>query len=177
MRREKQWAVWFVWQSEGFIPKQQIPCHLSTDLRSRGHDLADATTPSLLLTFRDGALHRVDRHLRLLAGYSVRAGGSGDEGKVARRKETNSWKIDFSGEKPATPLLDTINYPIHMKNLSTRKTHLAALFKCTTQVHGIEDNINSDFHDGASLDMFTSDEDVEIPSHSTYIEARGDRGC
>ncbi|XXG53227.1 hypothetical protein AAC387_Pa03g1356 [Persea americana] len=52
--------------------------------------------------------------------YSVRAGGSGDEGKVARRKETNSWKIDFSGEKPATPLLDTINYPIHMRNLSTR---------------------------------------------------------
>lgn len=52
--------------------------------------------------------------------YSVRAGGSGDEGKVTRRKETNSWKIDFSGEKPATPLLDTINYPIHMKNLSTR---------------------------------------------------------
>ncbi|XXG80680.1 hypothetical protein AAC387_Pa09g1491 [Persea americana] len=52
--------------------------------------------------------------------YSVRAGGSGDEGKVARRKETNSWKIDFSGERPATPLLDTINYPIHMKNLSTR---------------------------------------------------------
>ena len=30
------------------------------------------------------------------------------------------WKIDFtSGEKPATPLLDTVNYPIHMKNLST----------------------------------------------------------
>ena len=52
--------------------------------------------------------------------YSVRAGGSGDEGKVARRKETNSWKIDFSGEKPATPLLDTINYPIQLKNLSTR---------------------------------------------------------
>lgn len=52
--------------------------------------------------------------------YSVRAAGSGDEGKVARRKETNGWKIDFSGEKPATPLLDTINYPIHMKNLSTR---------------------------------------------------------
>ncbi|XXG69266.1 hypothetical protein AAC387_Pa06g2181 [Persea americana] len=52
--------------------------------------------------------------------YSVRAGGSGDEGKVVRRKETNSWKIDFSGEKPVTPLLDTINYPIHMKNLSTR---------------------------------------------------------
>nr|AZG04492.1 1-deoxy-D-xylulose-5-phosphate synthase 10 [Centranthera grandiflora] len=26
--------------------------------------------------------------------------------------------VDFSGEKPSTPILDTINYPIHMKNLS-----------------------------------------------------------
>ncbi|KAJ8624739.1 hypothetical protein MRB53_033269 [Persea americana] len=69
-----QWAVWFVWQSEGFIPKRQIPCHLSTDLRSRGHDLADATSPSLLLTFRDGALHRVDRHLFLLAGVGPHMG-------------------------------------------------------------------------------------------------------
>ncbi|GMI68719.1 CLOROPLASTOS ALTERADOS 1, 1-DEOXY-D-XYLULOSE 5-PHOSPHATE SYNTHASE [Hibiscus trionum] len=34
-------------------------------------------------------------------------------------KENDSWKIDFSGNKPPTPLLDTINYPLHMKNLST----------------------------------------------------------
>jgi hypothetical protein len=26
--------------------------------------------------------------------------------------------VDFSGEKPETPLLDTVNYPVHMKNLS-----------------------------------------------------------
>ncbi|THG12866.1 hypothetical protein TEA_007935 [Camellia sinensis var. sinensis] len=26
--------------------------------------------------------------------------------------------LNFSGEKPSTPILDTINYPIHMKNLS-----------------------------------------------------------
>lgn len=26
--------------------------------------------------------------------------------------------LNFSGEKPFTPILDTINYPIHMKNLS-----------------------------------------------------------
>ncbi|KHG25453.1 putative 1-deoxy-D-xylulose-5-phosphate synthase, chloroplastic [Gossypium arboreum] len=37
------------------------------------------------------------------------------------RKENDGWKIDFSGKKPATPLLDTINYPLHMKNLSTRE--------------------------------------------------------
>ncbi|KAH9712668.1 putative 1-deoxy-D-xylulose-5-phosphate synthase 2 [Citrus sinensis] len=38
---------------------------------------------------------------------------------MVMRKEKSGWKIDFSEEKPPTPLLDTINYPIHMKNLST----------------------------------------------------------
>jgi len=50
----------------------------------------------------------------------VRASGSDSERKVVLRKESNGWKIDFSGEKPATPLLDTVNYPVHMKNLSTQ---------------------------------------------------------
>ncbi|KAL0350196.1 UNVERIFIED_CONTAM: putative 1-deoxy-D-xylulose-5-phosphate synthase 2, chloroplastic [Sesamum radiatum] len=44
----------------------------------------------------------------------------GEEGKMVIRKEKDGWKIDFSGEKPHTPLLDTINYPLHMKNLSTK---------------------------------------------------------
>ncbi|KAK2978749.1 hypothetical protein RJ640_003908 [Escallonia rubra] len=43
----------------------------------------------------------------------------GEEGKMMIKKEKEGWKIDFSGEKPPTPLLDTINYPAHMKNLST----------------------------------------------------------
>ncbi|XP_075493066.1 1-deoxy-D-xylulose-5-phosphate synthase 2, chloroplastic-like [Primulina tabacum] len=55
---------------------------------------------------------------------SVRASTSGVsdgyERKRVIRTEKEGWKIDFSGEKPATPLLDTINYPIHMKNLSTK---------------------------------------------------------
>lgn len=44
---------------------------------------------------------------------------NGGEGKKMIRREEDGWKIDFSGEKPPTPLLDTINYPAHMKNLST----------------------------------------------------------
>lgn len=34
--------------------------------------------------------------------------------------------LNFSGEKPPTPILDTINYPSHMKNLSipVRKKYL-----------------------------------------------------
>ncbi|THU65391.1 hypothetical protein C4D60_Mb05t03140 [Musa balbisiana] len=50
----------------------------------------------------------------------VRAGGASGDGKVMITKEKSGWKIDYSGEKPATPLLDSINYPIHMKNLSAR---------------------------------------------------------
>ncbi|XP_039000746.1 probable 1-deoxy-D-xylulose-5-phosphate synthase 2, chloroplastic [Hibiscus syriacus] len=45
-----------------------------------------------------------------------------DDGcQMSMRKENDGWKIDFSGNKPNTPLLDTINYPLHMKNLSTRE--------------------------------------------------------
>ena len=43
-----------------------------------------------------------------------------EEPKMSIIKANDGWKIDFSGQKPATPLLDNINYPVHMKNLSTR---------------------------------------------------------
>lgn len=45
------------------------------------------------------------------------SGGDGDR-KITVKKENRGRKIDFTGEKPETPVLDTINYPIHMKNLS-----------------------------------------------------------
>lgn len=38
------------------------------------------------------------------------------------RREKDGWKIDFSCEEPVTPLLDTINYPVHMKNLNIKVT-------------------------------------------------------
>ncbi|XP_041016516.1 probable 1-deoxy-D-xylulose-5-phosphate synthase 2, chloroplastic [Juglans microcarpa x Juglans regia] len=52
----------------------------------------------------------------------LRATASGLDGEERKMiwKEKDGWKINFSGEKPATPLLDTINYPVHMKNLSTQ---------------------------------------------------------
>ncbi|KAF8400382.1 hypothetical protein HHK36_013680 [Tetracentron sinense] len=34
--------------------------------------------------------------------------------------------LNFSGEKPSTPILDTINYPIHMKNLSIKELEILA---------------------------------------------------
>ncbi|KAK6159124.1 hypothetical protein DH2020_006438 [Rehmannia glutinosa] len=32
-----------------------------------------------------------------------------------------SHRLNFNGEKPSTPILDTINYPIHLKNLSLQE--------------------------------------------------------
>ncbi|KAI5669734.1 hypothetical protein M9H77_19587 [Catharanthus roseus] len=54
-----------------------------------------------------------------LRASSVNSSNDAEEGKmISIKKEKDGWKIDFSGEKPPTPLLDTINYPVHMKNLS-----------------------------------------------------------
>lgn len=64
-------------------------------------------------------------HLRASAGSPA-----DEEGKVVIWKEKENWKIEFTGEKPATPLLDTINYPIHMKNLS-KHVHADHEFSCT----------------------------------------------
>lgn len=58
----------------------------------------------------------------MLFQLEVKAGGDSsdvEEDKMVIKKEKDGWKIDFSAGKPATPLLDTINYPAHMKNLST----------------------------------------------------------
>ncbi|XP_057500813.1 probable 1-deoxy-D-xylulose-5-phosphate synthase 2, chloroplastic [Actinidia eriantha] len=41
-----------------------------------------------------------------------------DESNILRRIDDNQTTLNFSGDKPFTPILDTINYPIHMKNLS-----------------------------------------------------------
>lgn len=67
----------------------------------------------------------------MVAGYvfqfCVRASAGkldDEEGKVIVKNEKNGWRFNFSGEKPETPLLDTINYPVHMKNLSTQVKYI-----------------------------------------------------
>lgn len=52
--------------------------------------------------------------------FRLRASSNSSNGEVRNLvgKGTDGWTIDYTGEKPATPLLDTVNYPIHMKNLS-----------------------------------------------------------
>ncbi|KAM7261597.1 hypothetical protein ACFE04_020674 [Oxalis oulophora] len=60
-----------------------------------------------------------------------------DENKKMIRKEKDGWRIDFSEEKPATPLLDTVNYPIHMKNLSVHDLEQLAAELRADIVHSV----------------------------------------
>nr|CAD22155.2 1-deoxy-D-xylulose 5-phosphate synthase [Stevia rebaudiana] len=43
-----------------------------------------------------------------------------EDGKMMFKNDKPNLKVEFAGEKPVTPLLDTINYPVHMKNLTTQ---------------------------------------------------------
>ena len=58
--------------------------------------------------------------LRACVGEGGREEEEEEKKMVIRKEKEGKWKIDFSGEKPPTPLLDTVNYPVHMKNLSTQ---------------------------------------------------------
>ncbi|CAL5368360.1 unnamed protein product [Camellia sinensis] len=77
---------------------------------------------------------RKQLYLRALATGSE---ANGEEGKMKIKKEKEGWKIDFSGEKPPTPLLDTINYPLHMKNLSVQDLEQLAAEVRADIVHSV----------------------------------------
>ncbi|XWS70914.1 hypothetical protein CRYUN_Cryun03dG0091400 [Craigia yunnanensis] len=71
--------------------------------------------------------HRGDRKYRFngVAAAQQEAGNaSNDRNSFVKRdqrtRQNEHFKrfLNFSGEKPSTPVLDTINHPIHMKNLS-----------------------------------------------------------
>ncbi|CAN0878483.1 Probable 1-deoxy-D-xylulose-5-phosphate synthase 2, chloroplastic [Linum grandiflorum] len=69
--------------------------------------------------------------------------GEGEEAEeekkkmVIRKEKEGKWKIDFSGEKPPTPLLDTVNYPAHMKNLSVQDLEQLAAEMRAEIVYGV----------------------------------------
>ncbi|XP_021728210.1 probable 1-deoxy-D-xylulose-5-phosphate synthase 2, chloroplastic [Chenopodium quinoa] len=73
---------------------------------------------NLTLSFRNKT-HSKQISVKVSASSSDKNDQSSNSSKSIR-KEGNGWKIDFTGEKPPTPLLNTINYPLHMKNLSTQ---------------------------------------------------------
>lgn len=67
------------------------------------------------------------------------ASSSSDGERTVIRKEQDEWKINFSAEKPATPLLDTVNYPAHMKNLTTQDLEQLAAELRADIVHSVSD--------------------------------------
>ncbi|OIW15704.1 hypothetical protein TanjilG_04239 [Lupinus angustifolius] len=67
----------------------------------------------------------------------VANGTSDDEERSIIIKEKDGWKIDYSSTKPVTPLLDTINHPIHMNNLSTQELEQLAAELRADIVHSV----------------------------------------
>ncbi|KAI4382076.1 hypothetical protein MLD38_008082 [Melastoma candidum] len=69
------------------------------------------------ISFSSRAGRPHDHRFNLRVSPSARGPSDGEEGKATLWKEKDGWKIEYSVDKPDTPLLDTINYPVHMKNL------------------------------------------------------------
>lgn len=67
------------------------------------------------------------------------ASSSSDGERTIIRKEKDEWKINFSAEKPPTPLLDTVNFPVHMKNLTTEDLEQLAAELRADIVHSVSD--------------------------------------
>ncbi|KAL1327463.1 hypothetical protein HN51_037513 [Arachis hypogaea] len=65
--------------------------------------------------------HGCTKQLCVRASSTTASSSSGDkERSIIRKEKDGVWKINYSDEKPPTPLLDTINHPIHTKNLTTQ---------------------------------------------------------
>ncbi|XP_051150321.1 probable 1-deoxy-D-xylulose-5-phosphate synthase 2, chloroplastic [Andrographis paniculata] len=62
-----------------------------------------------------GAAHN-NKVFRIAAAHDGAA--AADQNDIVLKKLQKNPALKFTGEKPSTPILDTINYPIHMKNLS-----------------------------------------------------------
>ncbi|MQL95674.1 hypothetical protein Taro_028340 [Colocasia esculenta] len=95
------------------LPMASLSCHLHRPVASDPHKFALFSSHSQLLGGGADDLHQqVQQHMLL---------------KVLqpRRKPcvcaSLSERGEYFSQRPATPLLDTINYPIHMKNLSIKE--------------------------------------------------------
>ncbi|CAL0324287.1 unnamed protein product [Lupinus luteus] len=64
-------------------------------------------------------------------------GRSDEEEKSIIIKDKDGWKINYSAAKPVTPLLDTINHPIHMNNLSIQELEQLAAELRADIVHSV----------------------------------------
>ncbi|KAJ6742923.1 1-D-DEOXYXYLULOSE 5-PHOSPHATE SYNTHASE-RELATED [Salix viminalis] len=61
-------------------------------------------------------------NLPKFSGVILAASDDNTRDQLNRYQETRQKRpLNFTGNKPSTPVLDTINYPIHMKNLSVQE--------------------------------------------------------
>lgn len=104
----------------GIAPVLQVDCHSThfhsiTELGSRNSTLFQSAIPC---TFQQISVTYTKRKRCILSAQLNNS--AGEKMKNATAAVEIAPKNDFSAEKPPTPLLDTINYPKHLKNLSIR---------------------------------------------------------
>jgi len=103
----------------GAAPVLQVDCHLThfhsiTELGSRNSAMFQSAIPC---TFQQISAATKRKRCILFAKLN---NSDGEKMKNVRAAVEIAPKKDFSAEKPPTPLLDTINYPVHLKNLSVQ---------------------------------------------------------
>ncbi|XP_018831019.1 probable 1-deoxy-D-xylulose-5-phosphate synthase 2, chloroplastic isoform X2 [Juglans regia] len=73
---------------------------------------------------------RLPRELKLNRTIVAQENNASDDlvnrGQMTRHNRLATKFLNFSEEKPSTPILDTINYPMHMKNLSIEELEVLA---------------------------------------------------
>ncbi|XP_028775421.1 probable 1-deoxy-D-xylulose-5-phosphate synthase 2, chloroplastic [Neltuma alba] len=91
------------------------------------HHSQDNTSSSPTLSIRTTKVYSATRPKKMKRVTMMAAGGGtvGEEEKPLESIKLGK-PLNFSGEKPSTPILDTINHPIHMKNLSLQELGVLA---------------------------------------------------
>ncbi|KAF5182295.1 1-deoxy-D-xylulose-5-phosphate synthase [Thalictrum thalictroides] len=88
-------------------------------------------------TFSPSVKAPLQTNLNSRRKFYVKACTSSSEGEDKKLVTKESYKIEYTAEKPVTPLLDTINYPPHMKNLSTQELEQLASELRADIVHSV----------------------------------------
>nr|ACJ67020.1 1-deoxy-D-xylulose 5-phosphate synthase type II [Pinus taeda] len=101
----------------GVAPILQVDCQFThfnsmTELGSRNSTMFQSAIPS---SFRQIRATTKRKRCVLFAKLS---NSDGEKGKNVKAAVEIASKSGFPAEKPPTPLLDTVNYPVHLKNLS-----------------------------------------------------------
>nr|AIZ68637.1 1-deoxy-D-xylulose-5-phosphate synthase precursor [Eschenbachia blinii] len=81
----------------------------------------DGYSPSSLPNLSTNAIMPLNKRKFMKFFAAAKDNATNEHGDLVRAIGSVATNLKYSGEKPKTPILDTINYPKHMKNLSVEE--------------------------------------------------------